>query len=695
MDSNSILIAAGILYFAACGLYFYNRLTKKNDHRFQKSNFFFVSKMAHLGNRIKLWVTSLIPKVNFLNNNRTLLGTLLELGIIALWALWVGQAYLNFDPLAIPNGREYFTQIQQHHTWTRALQCGWCAIWNGNEAGGYPMLGIPFSSAFHPIVILTTLLWGVTTGAKIAMIIALWFAGLAQWWLAYELKLGKIARIWTACLAVAAGHITGKMESGFFTGIIGIAMFSLLFASMIAVYHEKGKKFIALLGVVGASAILSGGGYLQACFLGVTPSLLVLLVSRNGKIKKIWRDFLLGLVIACLLAAPLLIPMLNFMPNFAKNTSPDFETAQSIKYMPLNLVIDDWVYYQSDGILNKGPFPSLYIMYIGWIPVILAIMGLFVHKRDQRPIVWYILLTVLQIFLFASATSLKWVVDIIPAVANIRFSSVVSGLAVPLILGLTAYGIEYLLTIEWPTLHLQYQAEEFSFSTRWLLVIPFLISLSSVYQFSKFSIYTHPLEPDVISTITALKTADSQWVNTPFGEQYFIEPAVAMGLKISPGFQMWVWKDKQTPQPSLMASRVGPPAETYQKISSVSGLEIYQNPDLSYASIQIGDEVIPCAAQSTGGLIKVNCDSTTAGTLVVQENYIRGWQVQMDDQPATIMVKDSWLAANAPAGKHTFTFQYLPWDVPLGILLAIVGLIVTIRVWKSGAESKSTLNMPQ
>jgi hypothetical protein len=41
-----------------------------------------------------------------------------------------------------------------------------------------------------------------------------------------------------------------------------------------------------------------------------------------------------------------------------------------------------------------------------------------------------------------------------------------------------------------------------------------------------------------------------------------------------------------------------------------------------------------------------------------------------------------WLATFAPAGQHTFTFRYRPWDVPLGALLTLVGFAAALLAWQ-------------
>ncbi len=622
------------------------------------------------------------------NSNKNInSGLVVELVLVALWSIIVGRPYLNFDPFAIPDGAEFSGYIQFHHLWIRAAQCGWCALWNGTEAGGFPAFIDLYGSALHPVVIITTLLLGVLNGAKLSLVVALWVAGISQWWLAYELKLGKIARLWSAAIAVAAGHVTGKMEVGSFGMTFSTAMISLVFASILAIYNGKGKKSVVLLGIVGASAILSGQGYFQAGLLGMMPAAIVLLVDRTGKIKKIWREYLIAFLLACLLAAPLIVPFAHFSPNFQKGTSTDFDVAQPLQYVPLNLVINDWDFYLN-SLLGKEPYPSLYIIYIGWIPVMLAILGLAKTKQQHRPIAIYMLASIILSYLIASAILLKWLADILPAVESIRFAPVISGLSVPFILAFSAYGLEYLLSIEWP--RLQYKMESFTLSTKWLLILPLALSINSVYQFSKTFIHTSTLAEDVLPTLSALQTDNSQWVNPPYGEQFFIDSAITQNLKVSPGIMPWVWRDRETPRPYLEASRSSSPGADYQIIQDLNGTGIYKNPKELYASITIDSgDIVPCIAQGTGGVIQVNCESDTSGILVVKENYYTGWHVQLNNAPAQLLRKGDWLSARSPAGKNIFIFRYLPWDVPLGIALSVLGIILCIRMWMMTSDKLS------
>ncbi len=59
----------------------------------------------------------------------------------------------------------------------------------------------------------------------------------------------------------------------------------------------------------------------------------------------------------------------------------EFLAAQPFKYIPLNYVIDSYEFHQSRD-LGKLPFPHLNVLFIGWVPIILAVIG-SVEQKGQ------------------------------------------------------------------------------------------------------------------------------------------------------------------------------------------------------------------------------------------------------------------------------------------------------------------------
>ncbi len=83
------------------------------------------------------------------------------------------------------------------------------------------------------------------------------------------------------------------------------------------------------------------------------------------------------------------------------------------------------------------------------------------------------------------------------------------------------------------------------------------------------------------------------------------------------------------------------------------------------------------------------------GTLTVKENSWSGWRAAVDGNRAALE-PGRWLSVELPAGTHTVTFRYRPWDVPLGIGLCLTGIGSAIYFWRKRDElAPSTSTAPE
>ena len=627
------------------------------------------------------------------DNNRRKLQIVFELLLIGIWAMWVGREYLDFDSAVVPAGREFSSAIQTNHLWTRFQECGWCALWNGSGQGGYPAFAEPYGSALHPLVIITTYLWGVINGAKVSLVIGFWVAGIAQWWLARELKLSWLPRLWSAAMAVVGGHLAGRMELGVFGVFLSTSMSSLVFAGFISLAREKSWKRTIVLAIVFSLSLLAGQGYMQIGLLGIIPALFFLIIDGKFRIRSVWKNFALAALIAILLAAPFLLPFAHFSPNFVKHIDPDFTSAQPIAYIPLNLVIDDVDFYRTE-LLSKLAYPYMNTLYIGWIPVLLALLGIKFVRQDDRKYFWFLGGTIGMELLLSSATILKWIQGIIPEVAGVRYPTIIAGLIVPPILGMAAYGLDHLLAMSWPNLWLGFGEREKqprkTFNLQWLLLIPLIISLNSGYQFSQIWIFTIRRDKVVEPVIENLHSETLQWVNPPFGEHHYIEPAIAAGLKISPGIMPWGWEDRDRPIPYLEASHSGIPAGTVELVDTVADVSIYAHTDEFYAAVVNAEKIELCHATGNSGRITIRCTVDVSGRLVVKDNTFSGWNAWMDGERVPL-VGEQWLEVDAPAGEHTYEFRYQPWDVLLGLALSVLGIVLCVWLWFAAPKESQVI----
>jgi hypothetical protein len=261
---------------------------------------------------------------------------------------------------------------------------------------------------------------------------------------------------------------------------------------------------------------------------------------------------------------------------------------------------------------------------------------------------------------------------------------------------LAAIGLDRLLNASWPALQIKAPDDEtgsrpVAISLRWLLVVPLLAALVDARGFSSIWLTTSRLDSSVSNVVAALRTPDLQWVNPPFGEQYWVEPAVAGGLKLAIGTQGWFWNRRPEPEAVMEATRGAPPPGMTQK-AVVDGFTIsVAQPGREYAAVEhmAGGRTV-CTARGTGGTIDVTCDAPQLGTLVVKENSWSGWSAKIDRQAAPLQ-PGQWLSVPLPAGSHTVQFRYRPWDVLLGIVFGVCGVALAVFAWlKDDEESGVT-----
>jgi hypothetical protein len=472
------------------------------------------------------------------------------------------------------------------------------------------------------------------------------------------------------------------MEIGHVVLLLSTASASLVLAPALELLLTGKRRAVIWLGITLALTWLSGQGYLQiAVVFGILPPFLIFLLRDWHKPDALWKPFLLALAISLLLAGIFLVPLLHFWPNIAKDVDPELRMAQPLAYEPLNLVINSMEYYHTE-FMGHLPFGYVYIAFIGWIPVLLALLALWLVPNDKRRLLIYFLVSIILLYVISSADLLLPLHKILPVLDSIRNPPLFMGLVVPLVLGLSAWSIDILLKYTWPKIALIKDAgKSLALPLAWIvLAIPLLFSFVPVYQFSSqfLGLVDSPIPWDVMRE---LKTASTQWVLTPWGEYPWIPPLFEQGMKLACSPRAWNWVGHPCPAPYMEVSRDPQASDHPGYVKSFNGISVLSSTGNQYAAIQSKSGMLPCSAAALGGNIDVKCKSDAAGMLVVEENYFPGWQVWQDGKPRQFE-PGRWLSVQAEAGEHTYQFRYRPWDVWVGLAVTLFGMALAVLVGK-------------
>ncbi len=615
--------------------------------------------------------------------------TLAEVVVLLLWTVAFTSVYLNFDPHVIPAGREYDMSVQSHYMWEQFRECGSCAFWNGSTRGGAPATVDLYGAMLHPLVVITTLAFGVTNGTKIALIATFFMAGMAQWWLATVLSVGRLARLWSSMLVVVGGHLAGRMDFGLFGLVLSAAACALVLPALILTLQTHSWRAATLLGMTLAGAATAGQAYLQFTLICTLPAALVLVDWAQASVRVVAKRLGYAALLAFLLAAPFLVPFLHFFPQFGKPLNLALEGVQPFAYVPLNLVISDVAFYKTNALGTIAlDSPYQYTSYIGWIPILLAVVGVYATRTPaQWRVTGYLLLTLL-LALWISSGGVHYVVFwldntvLIDAVSSARIISLGIGIAIPPLLGLAALGLDYLFKRTWWQVSFLRgeppHVRSTTFSLRWVLLLPLLVALHSAWSTNCVFLRTVPRDLHLLQLLDYLDDTEGlEWVAPPFGEIYWIGPSIERGLKMSIGMRPWDWRDRPVPPPVLEADRVGvPEGFPPTPIATFGDINIFRaEPGREYAAVIASDGTrTPCVAHGRGGQLTVTCDASAAGTLEVRENRWSGWGAHVNGQAVPLLNTEQWLAVSVPAGPVQVELRYTAWDFYLGVLLMLGGL---------------------
>lgn len=290
-------------------------------------------------------------------------------------------------------------------------------------------------------------------------------------------------------------------------------------------------------------------------------------------------------------------------------------------------------------------------------------------------------------FFIASGLPLKWLVKFMPILSGFRHTPLLAGLAIPAVLGLAGYGLDHLLRVSWPQLKLQLPPSTsfgMALNLKWILIIPLIWSLHSAYGLARNWIATSDRQ-ELYDSISELATSDLRWISFPYGEHFWVEPALHEELKVTNVAWAWSWRGRDLPLPRLEANRAGPPAGSEQ-VGEISGTPLYLNTTREYSIVEQGNQSVPCNATGSGGDIFVECSTNSPGRLILQENYWSGWYAWRDGE-RVLLLDSQWLSVDAPAGQHEYRFRYLPIDVLIGMILTITGFAITIWLWRRSSPT--------
>lgn len=598
-----------------------------------------------------------------------------------------GYTYFTTSPIGV----EYSRVTAQFYVWDRMKECGMCALWAHN-LGGFPVFNDYYSSFMHPLSFVLSMLYGGFRGATLTLAVSFLLIGLSMWWIMILLGQSRIVQIWAPLVAMYGGHMTGRLELGTIGLPLSLASSLFVIAATIAFVQRPSIRRSVIVGFSLAALLLAGQVYMQ---LGTAISIpiLVWLIHNEDTLTAFvtkFHTYLLIVVGICVcLAAPFIITFLmEYGSTYKRNVDFELTASQPLGFLVLNMFIDSVDFYRMD-ILQKGAFPFAFSTFIGYPVLIFTLIGLYVeHDNVRRKTLIAFLVICAVNFILAAAIPQKILIQILPEslsiyLASMRLIVLLNGLAVVALIVASSYGLHAIWAFVKRIVIKQriFNPEIMPYMTQIGLILVLVWHIGTLRTFAQNWIVVQDIPQEAFSTAADLRNLQPGYVQ--LFNSIYETPLLQQHTKLYDLVATWSWAD-QAPLPPqqyfiLNKNEIADPENT-KLISEYNDWRLLESTDVNNAYASVTDQdgnIIPCQAESMGGLITVHCTTDQAGVLRVYE-YNRGhWHATVNNNNQIVTGTD-WIQTTLPSGKSTTIFTYFPWYAILYGLLLVIGILSCI-----------------
>jgi len=541
------------------------------------------------------------------------------------------------------------TIILQHHQFP---------LWNPYSNGGNVFLAHPHSAFLSPFY-LFILIFGGVVGLKISWIFHLFFGICGMFLLSRYLSMSRLAAHLAAIVLMFCSILTLHLAEGH-TEWLGLAYLPWFFLCFL---KSKESKKNLVLAIIFFALMIFSASIDVIMVVGVFISSYALFMSIKNKSFLFIKNLILIFLMASLLCSIKLLPMFEFLHRNPRKTTSEGST--EISLLPKVLLSREQAFYYQEtkwaGPENKARVRGKdfdigwheYGAYVGILPLILAIIGIFFYFKQHWP-------------LFIAGILSLWIS-----------------------LGGGAF---YNL---WEVIHKLPVYDSLHVPSRFILGFVFCVSLFSGFGLSKIEkIGSKKRYKLLMGLIVGLVFFDLFLVNRPLLDNTFTikPPVVEKHLEFKQRYRNLILlpgKSKSSMYFALLGNsgvldsyevvNIGQGRVTVEGESEYKG-EVYLSSDNGQISI----------VKYTPNYIEVEANILKPDILVVNQNFSPGWKVKGID--TEVQPREGLITARVPVGKYSVTFYYLPASVVFGFIITLLsGLCLFIFFLKANKSKRKAI----
>ena len=358
---------------------------------------------------------------------------------LVFWPILGGQKIFN-------DGYAHLTGYNLYKDFGNSLKEGHLQLWLSNYMAGFPVY-LTQIGLFNPIGLLLFRFFDYVLAYNWLAFFHFLFGGLAMYWFIRNLKLSISASI----LAGFAWALSfNNIQYGAIPILSSLYLFIPLFFGIILKLHNiktlnRDYYFYLFFGIL-ISAFGLANSFTNVVFYTFIAGLAWAVFLDKKFLGRAFWSYILIVIASAILASFWLLPVLNYLPHTLRGEA--VSASVFYDYLKIGDILRFFYpFIELPGFGSISFLSGIANLYIGFMPLILALIGFFLWRKDRNVIFW------IGLFLFAFSMRLwffpifQWT-QFLPLFNRFRAPFHWYTLAFFSLAILSAYGLDYLAYIK-------------------------------------------------------------------------------------------------------------------------------------------------------------------------------------------------------------------------------------------------------
>ena len=299
---------------------------------------------------------------------------------LVFWPILSGQKI--FNDYYVTNYAVGQTGYNFYKDFGNSLRQGHLQLWLSSYMGGFPAY-LTQAGFFNPLGIFLFSFFDYISAYNRLAFLNFLFAGLAMYWFAKNLKLSKSA-------AILAGFIWALSFNNIQYGSIpifsNVFLFIPLFFAAIFKLSQGNKKYLLFGSLISSFGIIAGMTNI-VFYVFIAGLAFAIFLDWPKFFSRTFRGYILISLIGVVLASFWLLPVLNYLPLTLRGAA----VSSSIFYDYLrfgDILRFFYPFIQLPGFGGFSFLSGVANLYIGFVPLILAFIAIFLWRRNKMIAFW-------------------------------------------------------------------------------------------------------------------------------------------------------------------------------------------------------------------------------------------------------------------------------------------------------------------